>query len=496
MKVTAIARTDLPPAPGAAGASRRSPRLSSAGALPGGTLVNSQVLTFIPGERRRGPTAAIARVMSLLAPVRASEVLTLLLLTANVMLLLGSYYLLKTAREPLILNGGAEVKAYASAAQAVLLMPIAHAFGVLSRRMARMQLVALVTAFFASNLVGFWLLDRAGVPIGVPFYVWVGVFNMTVIAQFWTFVADVYTPEQGRRLLTIVGLGAALGGLFGARVARTLYGHVGVGGLFLIAGALLMVGLALTALVDRRCDASDGQSRKAPPVDPMPGHQGSGLQLVLGDRYLQLIAGLVVLLNLVNTTGEYILDRTLVAEAHAQALVPAGQYIANFKADFFTWVNAIGIGLQLLVVSRVIKHLGVGVGLYILPLVALGGYGALAVAPLLSVVFLAKVAENSLDYSLQATVRQTLYLPTSRAAKYRAKPLIDTFVVRSGDVVASGLVLLGHRLAFETSTFAAINVAVTIAWLLVARRLSSRHRRIEEAMAAAPGVSYSRLRLA
>jgi ATP:ADP antiporter, AAA family len=254
--------------------------------------------------------------------------------------------------------------------------------------------------------------------------------------------------------------------------------------------------LALTALVDRRMGTSDGTNPKAPPVDPMPAQQGSGLDLVMKDRYLQLIAALVVLLNLVNTTGEYILDRTLVAQAHAQTLVPAGQYIATFKADFFSWVNAVGIGLQLLVVSRVIKHLGVGVGLYILPLVALGGYGTLAVAPLLSVVFLAKVAENSLDYSLQSTVRQTLYLPTSRAAKYRAKPLIDTFVVRSGDVVASGLVLLGQSLAFRTSTFAAINVIITIAWLLVARRLSSRHRRIEEAMAASPGVSYSRLRLA
>src|SRR4030095_11990827 len=131
-----------------------------------------------PCESRFGARAKVARVLSLLSPVRPSEVVALLLLTANVMLLLGSYYLLKTAREPLILQGGAAVKTYASALQAVLLIPVAHLFGVLARRMPRMQLVTLVTGFFVSNLVGFWLLDRMGVSIGVAFYIWVGVFNM------------------------------------------------------------------------------------------------------------------------------------------------------------------------------------------------------------------------------------------------------------------------------------------------------------------------------
>ena len=89
--------------------------------------------------------------------------------------------------------------------------------------------------------------------------------------------------------------------------------------------------------------------------------------------------------------------------------------------------------------------------------------------------FLTKVAENGLDYSLQSTLRQALYLPTSRAAKYRAKPLIDTFLVRSGDVLASVVVLVGQALAFTTGTFALVNVGLTVVWLVVAHRIAARH---------------------
>jgi AAA family ATP:ADP antiporter len=449
-------------------------------ALPGG----ASGLYTIP--RGRDPRTLVARALGIFASVRPSEVVALLLLTANVMLLLGSYYLLKTAREPLILQGGAALKTYAAAAQAVLLIPVAHLFGVLAGRMSRLRLMAAVTGFFVSNLLVFWALQRAGLPIGVPFYIWVGVFNMAVIAQFWTYVSDIYNVEQGRRLLAVIGVGAALGGLVGARVAKRIYSVVGVGGLFLIAAGVLLLSLGLTALADRRLRGPRLVTASAElPGAPVPAGK-SGLQLLLGDRYLQLIAALVILLNLVNTTGEFIMDRSLVAQAQAQTAVPVGAFIASFKADFFSWVNGVGLVLQLLVVSRVMKYLGVGVGLYILPLVALGGYGTLAIAPALSIVFLAKVAENGLDYSLQSTLRQALYLPTSRAAKYRAKPLIDTFLVRSGDVLASLLVLLGQWLAFTTGTFALVNAGFTLVWLVVAHRIAARHARLTGAPVTRP----------
>jgi AAA family ATP:ADP antiporter len=114
------------------------------------------------------------------------------------------------------------------------------------------------------------------------------------------------------------------------------------------------------------------------------------------------------------------------------------------------------------------------VALLVLPLIALGGYGTLALAPLLPLIFAAKVAENSVDYSLQNTTRQALFLPTSREAKYKAKAVIDTFLVRAGDVLSAGLVWVGHKLLLTPQQLALFNVGLIIAWMGVAIALGRR----------------------
>jgi len=146
-----------------------------------------------------------------------------LLLTLNVFLLLTAYYLLKVAREPLILLGaGAEVKSYASVGQSVLLVFVASFYGWLSARVGRIALLSSVTLFFAVNLGVFWALGTRGVSLGVPFFLWVGIFNTVTIAQFWSFAAETYTEEQGKRLFPIVGIGSSIGAVGGATIAQPL----------------------------------------------------------------------------------------------------------------------------------------------------------------------------------------------------------------------------------------------------------------------------------
>src|SRR5258708_4290055 len=138
---------------------------------------------------------------SSLEPGRRREVVTAVLLAVNVFVLLTTYYVLKVVREPLILlGGGAEVKAYASAGQAVLLLAIVPAFGALAARTSRIQLLTAVQTFFVGCLVVFYVLARANAPIGIAFYLWVGVFNVLVVSNFWSFANDIYSPEQGKRL--------------------------------------------------------------------------------------------------------------------------------------------------------------------------------------------------------------------------------------------------------------------------------------------------------
>ena len=153
----------------------------------------------IPSQPPAPPSAferTLAYVLRPFAEVEPGEGVTAALLTLTVFLLLTAYYLLKTAREPLILlHGGAEVKQYAAAGQALLLVVVVNACSALARRVGRQTLIATVYLFFASNLIVFAILARANIVIGVPFFLWVGVFNMTAVSQFWSLAADVYTPE-------------------------------------------------------------------------------------------------------------------------------------------------------------------------------------------------------------------------------------------------------------------------------------------------------------
>ena len=136
-------------------------------------------------------------------------------------MILCGYYICKTVREPLILaDGGAEVKAYASGLQALVLMAAVPAYSCVAARVSRRTLVLGLTLFFVANLEMFWLLGTAGVPyLGVAFFVWVGVFNNAVVAQFWSYANDLYTPERGRRLFPVIAIGATLGSPVGAWVA-------------------------------------------------------------------------------------------------------------------------------------------------------------------------------------------------------------------------------------------------------------------------------------
>jgi AAA family ATP:ADP antiporter len=210
-------------------------------------------------------------------------------------------------------------------------------------------------------------------------------------------------------------------------------------------------------------------------IAPGAGPQRSGFSLVLGDRYLLSIAFLILVLNWVNSTGEYILGNTV---AHsAAAMVEAGraggltvkEYIGKFYSDFFFAVNLLGVVLQLFVVSRILKYLGVRAAVLALPLLAVMGYAALAFFPVLAVVRWVKTAENATDYSLQNTVRNVLFLPTTREQKYKAKQAIDGFFVRSGDVLSALLVYVGSTtLGFVVTDFARVNLVLALGWVALA----------------------------
>ena len=425
--------------------------------------------------REPGP---LDRALRLFGDVRAGEGATVLLMCVNVALLLIAYYVLKTVREPLILMaGGAELKTYASAAQAFTLVFYVPLYGWAAQQMPRQRFLAAVILFFVACIQIFFVGSRMGVPnLGFVFFVWVGIFSLTTIAQFWSYANEIYSRPEGDRLFPLIAIGSTAGAPIGAALASWLF-TTGMGPFLMmqVAAVLLLVHLGLYRLTNQRVSAGPA---RAPQAAMKP---GNGFALVFQSRYLGLVALLLVLLNLVNTVGEFILSKAVVATADARLAVdPAFNkeaYLGTFYGGYSFWTSVAAILLQAFVTSRLVKRFGLGGVVFAMPIVALGVYGLAAAGAGLAALRWLKTAENSTDYSVMNTAKQMIWLPTSPAEKYKAKQAIDTFFVRAGDVLAAGVVLLGtHWLSLGVAGFARANILIVLAAIGVGVLLLRAHR--------------------
>ena len=440
-----------------------------------------------PEGGNAGDSSLIVKLLSVFAVVHPSEVFSVLLLTLDGILLLASYYFLKVIREPLILAapGGPQTKSYATAFLAILLIGVFYGYRAIAQRVDRLRLITYTKLFCVGCLVLFCLLGHAGVKIGIPFFLWVGCYSLTILAQFWAFANDIYTQEQGKRVFAIIGVGASIGALLGSLLAKPAVEPLGYYNMMLVPAGVLLVNLLIVRLVNAHETKSEAQKKEA--AKP-PGGTG-GMSMILESKYLMLIAAIILMVNLINTNGEFILDSTLEAVGEQRGLGAAEYkvWLGKFKADYFFWANLVGVLLQLFVTSRVFKYLDVRGALYIYPLIVICGYTGMTLLPVLAVVKIVKITENANDYSIYNAAKQALWLPTSREQKYVAKQAIDTFVVRAGDLLSGAVVYVGSELLnFSTTKFTMFNVVLGVAFLLVVMRMGREHKkRTAEAAAAA-----------
>jgi AAA family ATP:ADP antiporter len=362
-----------------------------------------------------------------------------------------------------------------------------HFYGELAKRVPRLKLLLIVFAFFISNLALFALLAGTSLQIGLAFFLWVGVFSYTIVAQFWGLAADLCSEEQGKRLFPIIGGGSSVGAVAGAALAKQLV-PFGPQVLMATSVAILLLCGALITWAGRRplVNTSTATSASQAKVVEEPLSRQSAFQLLLNDKYLLLIAGMVVFLNWVNSSGEYLLDRTLLVaaqQAQAQGIRPQ-DYIGAFKADYFGWYNLLGVLLELFAVSRILRLVGVSRALFVLPCFALVAYGSAFFVPVLAVMRLVKIGENSLQYSLQDTTRHALFLVATRVEKFVGKTAVDTVAVRLGAVMSAAMVWLGARNGWSIATFAIINVVLAGFWLAFVVAIGREHARRSAALPA------------
>ena len=474
---------------------------------------------------RHGSLTPLDRFLRLFADVRAGEGLSALLLSINCALILAAYYIIKPLRDGLVIaEYSAEMKSYLQVANVLVLAVIVPLYGKLTDNMPRSRLINIVTYIFIGVLGLFSVMGLMGLPLGIVFFIYGSIFAVMVVAQFWSFANDIYEREEGERLFPIIAFGASLGGALGATFASQIIEPLGLYIPMALAAGVLLIQLQITNYVDKRerqvreADLPDIHTTasiaasgviKAPQTieeledlakqekeifearargeevrEPEAPSGMSAFGLVWNTRYLLLICFLVMFINWVNTNGEYILGR-VIQQAAADAIatgattLSAGQFIGGFYASFYAVVNVAGLLIQLFLTSRVVKFAGVRRAVMVLPVISLGVYSIMAFIPVLAAVRWAKTAENATDYSLNNTVRNMLFLPTTREQKYKAKQVSDSFFHRAGDVLSSGTVFIGTTfLALSTTGFALFNLGLAAIWLFIALGIGRRYQKL------------------
>jgi len=399
-------------------------------------------------------------------------------------LLLASYYMVRPLRDALGAGSGAATIKYLATTVFVAMLLLVPLFGWLVARVRRSLLLPLTYAFFAANLVVFGLLLRAypdDLWVGRAFYVWTTVFNLFVVSVFWSFMADVWSEPQGRRLFGIIAAGGSLGGLAGPLLAQSLAATAGTSGIALLAALLLAGTVPLIMLLSRTIAAGPGSGRPVGPAaaaaaarrldEPVGGAILAGLTRLARSPFLLGIAALIALGSLLGMIV-YIEMARLAATSFATAATRTAFYA---RRDL--WVNGASLALQLLVVGRLAGRFGVRAPLTAAALVAGAAFVALGFAPALTTLVAANVALRTTEFGVGKPARDMLYTVVDAEARYKVKNVVDTVVYRASDMVASwlhgALVAAGLGLA----GLAAVGAMAAAALAAIAFAVGSGYRR-------------------
>ncbi len=446
--------------------------------------------------------SSFERVLRIFADVQPREGVTCAILIGNIFLILTAYYLIKPVREGWLaisdIQGLSklEIKAYSAFAQSLLLVGIMPFYALLAATLSRRKLISAVGGTFAFILVLFWL-TQPGLPFemmpyaGVVFYLFVGIFSVTLVAQFWAFCSDLYGAERGKRLFPIVAVGAASGAVVGSWLGEQLVSLEAVNAfdLTLFAIAPLVAAIALANWSDHRGTYGSPSewttNRWNEPAAPT--NEGA-YQLIFRHRYLTATAFMILIFSWVVASGDNILfgvvqeslsnslaDLNTTPEGFGKALQEA---TTVFYGDLYFWINLFTLVIQAFFVSRILRFGGMRMLLLATPFVSLAAYATMAIAPILGLIKIVKVAENSSNYSVNNTARHMLWLPTTKEMLYQAKPTVDTVFVRLGDGLAALTILIGTRVIhLDNKGFIVVNIFLVLAWIGLSMYLYHEHKR-------------------
>jgi AAA family ATP:ADP antiporter len=427
----------------------------------------------------RGP---LLRTLQRVVDVRDDEVRALFMATFYGFCIFLAYYILRPVRDEISSADRGNLQIIWTVVFLVMLVAV-PAYSWLASRYGRRVFVPVANRFFLANLLGFYaalyLLPESARPwIDRAFYVWGSVFALFVVTVFWGFLVDVFTNAQGRRLFAFIAVGASVGGIAGSAVSAFLAESVGIFALLLLACVPLEIA-SWCALWLHRNDRGRRQARTDLDL-PLPGTAFSGMRVVFRSPYLMAIAGYLALMTFASTVL-YFQQAFLVGEAIADRAARA-----SFFAQIDLAVNILTIVLQVAVTARILRWLGVGFSLMIVPALTMLGFVGLGLAPLLAVLVVLQVLYRAGRYGIAKPVREVLFTVVSREERYKSKAFLDAAVYRGGDLV-SGWIYAGlAAVGLSVGAIALVAAPLAALWVLMSLSLGRRHERLA---AAEPGAA-------
>jgi len=420
-------------------------------------------------------TTLVARTLGRAVNVRPGEVAGLIAAFGYHFLLFTAYYILRPVRDSMGVASGVENldDLFGWALLGMLLaVPL---FGWISGRYRRAVFLPWTYLFFVAQLVAFWALFTTGDDVAMTakvFFVWVSVFNLFVVSVFWSFMADLFNKEQGKRLFALITAGASVGAMTGSAITAFLAETVGDVNLLLVSAVLLASTLLLMRYLlgwnARREDRGELLEER-----PIGGNPFAGLKRVFTSPYLSGIAAFVFLMAAVNTF--LYLQQAELLSIH----YPDRSERTAFLGQIELTMSVITLVLQLFAVGRLTQRAGVARMIVLVPLFVIAGFLLIAASPTLATLVAVFVARRVGQYAIVRPCREMLYTTVDRESKYKAKNVNDTLVYRTSDfVVAKGHDAIVSAYSAGLSGIALVGAGVAALWAVVAFGLGRAHERM------------------
>jgi AAA family ATP:ADP antiporter len=426
---------------------------------------------------------AISRVRSTVfrfVQVEAGEGRALLWSFSYFFALLCSYYIIRPMRDEMGILGGVENLQWLFTGTLLVMIAIVPAFGWVSSRFPRRQFLPYVYGFFISMLLLFYVLmggQQTPAAVARAFFIWTSVFNLFVVSVFWSFMADIYSNAQARRLFGFIAAGGTVGALAGPAIAALLVQTIGARNLLLVSAVFLSWALLCIARLSSWSDSHPADKKQVPgnhAETRIGGGLWSGFTDVVRSPYLLGIC-LLMLLFTTLATFLYLMQAQIVRDAFTDS----DQRTAVFAAIDLA-VNALTLLLQLFLTSRLIRWFGIAAVLAIIPVLLAVGFSVLGVAPVLTVLVTVQIIRRAGNYAIMRPAREMLYVVLEREEKYKAKNFIDTVVYRSGDAISAWVYAGMRSLGLGLSSIALIAVPLALVWAWIAFGLGRKQTRLAE----------------